>query len=119
MATFKLTEATLATRCTPPGDAAQAYYWDTEQRGFGVIVGRTGRKTFVVRGRANGRLVKATIGAAGTPRDSDGHTWTVRLARIEAMKLLGAIASGLTAEAEAHAQVDSRARDFHGVSLAQ
>lgn len=91
---FKLTEGTLATKCIPPTDKPQAYYWCKERKGFGVVVGRTGRKTFAVRGRANGRLVKITIGTAGAPRDSDGHTWTVQLAWIEAKKLLGTMASG-------------------------
>jgi len=38
-------------------------------------------------------LVKRTIGHLGQPR-ADGHLWTVKLARIEARKMLGAMADG-------------------------
>jgi integrase len=92
MATIRLNEKALA-GLPSPTVAAQAYYWDTELTGFGVVVGRTGRRTFVVRARAAGRLIKRTIGVAGAPR-ADGHRWTVQLARIEARQLLGQLASG-------------------------
>lgn len=92
MATVKLTETKLAA-IPPPTETAQAYVWDTEVHGFGVVIGRTGRRTFVARSRVGGRLVKRTIGVAGQPR-SDGHVWTVLLARIEAKKLLGMMADG-------------------------
>jgi integrase len=95
MATIKLTEKSLAS-LPAPTDEAQAYYWDDDRHGFGVVVGRTGRKTIVVRGRANGALRKATIGVFGAPRDSAGHTWTVQLAWLEARKLLGQMAEGKT-----------------------
>ena len=97
MATLKLTEKTLAALAVP-ADSAQSYYWDDELRGFGVVVGRTGRRTFVVRTRVNGALVKRTVGNAGQPRE-DGHLWTVQLARIEARKLLGKMANGEAAPA--------------------
>jgi integrase len=77
-----------------PTDTPQAYFWDTETQGLGVVVGKTGRKTFVARGRVNGEQRKVTIGVAGQPRDSDGHVWNVQLARAEAKKLLGAMAEG-------------------------
>ncbi len=93
MATIKLTETTLAALASPT-DAAQAYYWDDEIHGFGVVIGRTGHRKFMVRGRVNGVLKKAPIGVFGQPRDSDGHVWTVRLARIEARKKLGEMAGG-------------------------
>lgn len=93
MATVKLTEKKLAALPAPTA-SAQEYYWDEDLRGFGVVVGKTGRRTFVVRGRADGELRKLTIGVAGTPRDSDGHIWTVQLARIEARKALGTMADG-------------------------
>ncbi len=93
MATLlKLTEKILAS-LPAPTDKPQAYYWDAELRGFGVVVGRSGRRTFVVRRRVAGELVKRTVGVAGDPRP-DGHRWTVQLARIEAQKTIGAMAGG-------------------------
>ncbi len=92
MATIKLNEQTLAA-IQPPSDAAQAYYWDTEVTGFGVVVGRTGIKTFVARARVDGKKVKTTIGVAGRVRD-DGHQWTVKLARVRAREILGRMAGG-------------------------
>lgn len=94
MGKLRLTEKALATECVAT-DADRAYYWDTELRGFGVVVFRaTGRKRFIVRGRVNGQLTgKLTIGEAGQP-NADGHLWTVQLARIEARKLLGQMAAG-------------------------
>lgn len=111
MATLKLSEKTLAT-LSAPTETAQSYYWDTELRGLGVVVGRTGRKTFVVRSRAGGAAVKRTIGVAGVPRDGDGHTWTVQLARLEARRLLGSMAEG-----KVPATIATR-RTQHGPTLA-
>jgi integrase len=105
MATVKLTERTLA--ALPPATnhatgcagsdtckcALQEYHWDTELTGFGVVVGRTGSKTFVARANVAGKKRRVKIGVAGAPRP-DGHTWTVVLARIEARKLLGRMSSG-------------------------
>src|SRR5213075_2981469 len=73
-------------------------YWDTELTGFGVVVGRTGVKTFVSRARVGGRKIKATIGIAGRMRD-DGHQWTVQLARQRAKQLLGEMAEGVNPNA--------------------
>lgn len=97
MPTLKLTEKTLATECVLPADAAQEWYWDTEQRGFGVVVGRT-QKTFMVRARLGGKLTKRSIGIAGAPRAEDGHVWTVQLARLQAKKLIGGMAGGKAPE---------------------
>ncbi len=69
MATIKITETRLAA-IPPPTDAAQAYVWDTDVRGFGVVIGRTGRRTFVVRSRVGGRLVKRTGGSSMTASPS-------------------------------------------------
>jgi integrase len=95
MATIKLTERSVSALPSPT-DAPQAYYWDEELTGLGVVVGRTGIKTFVVYGRvagAKGKRVKTKLGVFGQPRD-DRHRWTVELARIEARKVLGRLAMG-------------------------
>lgn len=92
MASIKLNETTLAA-IKPPDESAQAYFWDAELPGFGVVVGRTGTKTFVARAWVAGKKVKTTIGIAGRIRE-DGHAWTVKLARQRAKALLGEMASG-------------------------
>jgi hypothetical protein len=95
MATIKLTERAVSALPSPT-DEAQAYFWDEELTGLGVVVGRTGLKTFVVYGRvagAKGKRVKTKIGVFGQPRD-DNHRWTVELARIEARRVLGKLAMG-------------------------
>src|SRR5215813_1897679 len=93
---IKLTEKSLAA-LAPPKDAAQAYYWDTDDSGFGVVVGRTGARTFVVRARVAGKLVKVKIGAA-----SPGP-WTVAGARRRAKELLGEMAKGVNPSARERA----------------
>jgi hypothetical protein len=96
MAKVKLNENTMKTLRIPT-DAAQAYYWDKELMGFGVVVGKTGSKTFMVRGRvkATGERIKVKIGAYNAPRD-DKHVWSVELAREEAKVLLGQMARART-----------------------
>jgi len=100
--TIRLNEKTLADLATP-ADCAQAYYWDTELLGLGVVVGRTGAKTFVARAWVNGKNRRVKIGIAGRPR-SDGHPWSVTLARAEAKKLLGKMSEGLDLNAERREQ---------------
>lgn len=94
MATIKLTEKGIAA-LPAPTDAAQAYYWDDDGSGLGVVVGKTGAKTFVVRGRVagTGERVKVTLGRVGSPR-KDGHPWTLVLARQAAREKLGLMAGG-------------------------
>lgn len=77
-----------------PTDAPQAEYWAEDLTGFGVVVGRTGRKTFLVRARVGGVLRRAAIGVAGQPRP-DGLLWSVALARTEAKQKLGEMAGGV------------------------
>jgi len=94
MAKVKLNEHTMKTLAVPK-DSAQAYYWDKEVVGFGVVVGKTGSKTFMVRGRiaGTGERIKVKIGVHLAPRD-DRHVWTVELAREKAKVLLGQMAAG-------------------------
>ncbi len=90
---LKLTEKAIDA-IVPPTDAAQEYYWDTEDTGFGVVVGRTGARTFVVRARVAGKLVKVKIGV-GSP-----GPWTVAQARRRAKDLLGEMARGVNPNAK-------------------
>ena len=97
MATIRLNEKTLA-ELRAPADRAQVYYWDTELKGLGVVVGRA-NKTFVARSWVNGKNRRGKIGVAGEPRP-DGHIWNVALARTEARKLLGKLSDGVDINAE-------------------
>jgi len=102
LATIRLNEKTLAD-VTTPADQPQAYYWDAELVGLGVVVGRTGAKTFVARAWVNGKNRRVKIGIAGRPRP-DGHPWSVALARAEAKKLLGKMSEGVDLNAELREQ---------------
>jgi hypothetical protein len=57
-----------ATECAG-GDACrcalQVYVWDTENVGFGVVVGRTGIKTFVARASVAGKKQSGTLTIVG------------------------------------------------------
>jgi hypothetical protein len=91
MTTLKLTEN--AVRKLPsPTDVPQTYYWDEEVKGLGVVVGKTGVKTFVVYARLAGKRVKHKVGIFGQPRD-DRHVWSVELARVQAKKVIGTLAA--------------------------
>lgn len=85
---LKLTEKAIEA-INLPSDAPQAYYWDTDDTGFGLVVGRTGVKTFVVYARVGKAKVKVKIGQA-----SPGP-WNVARARRRAKELLGEMAAGV------------------------
>src|SRR4051812_12256027 len=89
---LKLTERAIET-IVPPTNKAQEYYFDTDDRGFVLVVGRTGAKTFVVRRRVGGRKVKVTIGAA------QPGPWNVVRARRRAKELLVEMAQGVNPNA--------------------
>lgn len=95
MATVKLTEKLIAS-IEPPTDEAQALYYDTEQPGLLLVVGRTGLKTFMVRGWVAGKnqRIKHAIGVHGRVRD-DGQPWSLVLAKKRARAVLGDMARGI------------------------
>jgi integrase len=74
-----------------PKSGAEVVLWDQEVRGFGIRARSGGAKTYILHYRTgSGRaapLRKLTIGKHGSP-------WTPDLARIEAKRLLGLVASG-------------------------
>lgn len=77
-----------------PADRAQVIAWDTEERGFGVVVGKTSR-TFVANFRApDGKMRRVTIGRWGESRPEDGRTWNVSTARQRAREIMGSVAGG-------------------------
>lgn len=85
MAQAKLNKRTLDA-LTPP-KAGQAFVWDTEIKGFGVRIGPTGTKTFVIQYmNREGRIRRVKIGRFGV--------LTVDQARDLAKIKLGEVASG-------------------------
>ena len=74
-----------------PKNTAEVVLWDQELRGFGIRARVGGAKTYILHYRAGtGRgapLRKLTIGKHGSP-------WTPDMARTEAKRLLGLVASG-------------------------
>jgi Arm domain-containing DNA-binding protein len=83
--------------------------WDQEVRGFGIRARVGGAKTYILHYRARtGRgapLRKLTIGRHGSP-------WTPVMARTEAKRLLGLIASG-------EDPADRRATERKTITLAE
>jgi integrase len=95
MPTLKFTAESVE-KLPAPVDVPQFYYWDERTTGFGLVVGRTGVKTFiaVARERDTGKKVKKAIGVLGQPRDEGSGVWTVQLARDAAERLIPEIRNG-------------------------
>ncbi len=92
---FKLTASSVKQRCHPPreGEVTSTgkpvpfkLYWDTEEKGFCLAVGKRLR-TFFVQRDLHGRTVRAKIGRLGT--------WTVDQARKAARKLIVEMDQGI------------------------
>jgi len=86
----KISKRVVDTATATKGD--ELWVWDVELKGFGVRVRPNGRKTYVLEYRPGRRGRSAqkrriTIGSHGSP-------WTPDLARKEALRLLGLVASG-------------------------
>ena len=82
---FKLTKSSIDTRCRPiPGK--QIIYRDTELGGFGLLVGTTGTKSYVVQRDVAGRTLRRTVGRHGL--------LTVEQARRKAQQMLLVMADG-------------------------
>ena len=71
---------------TPP-EKGQAIYRDDKLKGFGLRVTPSGAKSFIVETRVNGRTRRETLGRFGP--------LTVELARHEAQKYIGLVATGI------------------------
>ena len=75
------------------------FLWDTEIKGFGMMVSPAGTKSYVLKyhtGEARtGRTRRLTIGRHGSP-------WTPHLARKEALSLLNSVLDGHDPAAERH-----------------
>jgi hypothetical protein len=64
MAQLKLTKSAIDRLSHPR--KGQRHYWDTQLRGFGLVIGRN-TKTFVVQRDINGQTRRMKIGRYGTP----------------------------------------------------
>ncbi|WP_109354042.1 Arm DNA-binding domain-containing protein [Sphingorhabdus sp. EL138] len=62
------------------------FVWDDELLGFGLRIFRSGKRSYLIQYRSDGRSRRYTIGQHGV--------WTAETARREARKLLGKIAEG-------------------------
>ena len=71
---------------TCPAGKSQAFLWDTEAPALLVRATPTGRKTYAVEGRLNGKTLRLTIG--------DVRTWPLGEARAEAARLKMLVDSG-------------------------
>lgn len=85
MPAIRITKKTVDTLICPPGQP-RAYFWDESLKGFGMIVFKSGVKSYVVQYRQDGRSARARIGLHGrlTPDE----------ARSEAKKMLGKVEAG-------------------------
>lgn len=75
-----------------PAGKDRALLWDDALSGFGVIAHASGRRVYVAQYRLNGRSSRITIGEHGR--------LTAEEARVEAKKLLGAVANGVDPSAK-------------------
>jgi integrase len=88
-----------------PRGPATAWIWDNELRGFGVAVGRTGAKSFVVQYRnSDGRSRRKVIGRFGVI--------TVEEARRVARGMLGDVARG---EDPAEPEIEQPGHTVHSI----
>lgn len=119
---FKLTRDSLENRCLPPavGEVSrtgkpikQKIYWDTELKGFGVLVGTAGKKSFIVqRDMKGGRTVRHQIGKF--------PTWTVEQARKQARSKVVDMDTGVDPNAARRAEVEAqRGKDWERFTLNQ
>lgn len=94
MPVIKLTESWLSKYELPEG-VDREWFWDQDEPGFGVLVGRRAR-TFSVKHRVDGKQVRVSIGQWQRPGagDDKGQSWTVERAWKRARQLLGQMSSG-------------------------
>lgn len=89
----------------PLPDKGQAFYWDTDPRGFGVGVTPGGTRTYVAQARINGKSTRIKIGVHGR--------WTCDEARKKARELLMGMDKGIDPRAE------EKKRKAQGITLQQ
>ena len=82
---MKLTKS--AVERLPVPDKESSLFWDDELAGFGVRVWSSGKRSYIVQGRANGKSRRVVIGLHGSPL-SPTETLTPDKARKLAMGLI-------------------------------
>ena len=82
---MKLTKSTVERLPVP--DKESSLFWDDELAGFGVRVWSSGKRSYIVQGRANGKSRRVVIGLHGSPL-SPTETLTPDKARKLAMGLI-------------------------------
>ena len=101
-ARLKLTKSAVEKRCLPPepdetngkGKPIDALvYWDTDLRGFGLLVRRSGRRKWFVQKDIRGKTRQVGIGQY--------PAWTPEMARKQAMELIVQMDSGVDPNARA------------------
>jgi integrase len=102
MPILKLTEKAVAKLKAPDSSGNQVLHWDTALKGFGVLCSGTGDvKTFVVKGRIGGRVVRRALGRAGV--------LTTAEARVRARETLASFLGGVDPQAETASSMTLRA----------
>jgi integrase len=99
MAQGRITKRTVDALSCPQGKD-RVFLWDDALSGFGIAAHRSGKKTYAVQYRQDGRSRRATIGEHGR--------LTPDKARSEAKKLLAAVESGSDPVAEREAARKAR-----------
>ena len=89
---MKLTKT--AVEKLPIPETESSIFWDDELSGFGVRIWSSGKRSYFVQGRANGKLRRVTIGQHGRPI-SDTETLTADKARKVAMGLIANFSKGI------------------------
>jgi integrase len=102
MARLKLTAKAIDRLRAPSPNGKQQLYWDTELRGFGVLVsGTTNGKSFVVQRDVNGQSRRVTVGAT--------NVLTLDDARKEAERVLADFYRGVDPKIAARGRLTLRA----------
>ena len=92
MPMMKLTKQAVHKLPAPDPSGKQHLYWDTEQKGFGLLVsGKTETKSYVVQREVNGRTRRVTL---GTVVEFDAAKKTIDDARKEAADLVHEMRKG-------------------------
>jgi integrase len=89
---MKLTKTTV--EALPVPDTESSIFWDDELSGFGVRVWSSGKRSYIVQGRANGKSRRVVIGQHGKPM-SDNSTLTADKARKLAMGLIAGFSKNI------------------------
>lgn len=89
---MKLTKTTV--EALPIPDNESSIFWDDELSGFGVRVWPSGKRSYIVQGRANGKSRRVVIGQHGKPL-KDNSTLTADKARKVAMGLIAGFSQNI------------------------